>query len=505
VRRALLACAAAVAIVASGCGSSTGAGGPADAADLAPRTTIGYASIDLAPEGDTKAGFDAAFGKLLGPDPEARLGKALTEASKEEGSKLSYEADVKPWLGRTATAILTGFARGEPDWAILLASKDDDKARAAIDKDLAGRQAVPATYRGVGYKVIDATIANGVVGHYLVAGTQRAFKAIVDTDKDGKSLSDSNAWKQSVGDRGDDRVGLGWLDLKAAVRSLLSGSDSAGAALAPLALGFVPIQPFVATLDANASSFVLDISSPGTKLGSGTAVRGLSTPLIETLPGDAWAALAIPQVGPLLQKFLGLVKANPLLGKQVAAFADGLERQTGLSLERDVLAGIGDVGVFVRGTTKETVTGGVVVAAADRAALRRTLAGLPRAIRTFSSDVAVRTRQGGFDALARGVPRPIEVRSGGPGAVATYGPGKDALAPASRLGTTPLFRKSASAIGGRPTFFMAIGPLADLIKSSGASDLSADDEAHLRRIEYLAVGLRRDDGHDVLRAVLGLH
>jgi hypothetical protein len=36
--------------------------------------------------------------KLLGPNPEAKLGAAFTEATQTSG-KLDYETDVKPWLG----------------------------------------------------------------------------------------------------------------------------------------------------------------------------------------------------------------------------------------------------------------------------------------------------------------------------------------------------------------------------------------------------------------------
>jgi hypothetical protein len=113
VKRALSACAAVLALVAAGCGSTTGSGA-ADPATLVPAATVAYASLELSPQGAEKQGFDAAFGKLLGPDPETRLGEGFTEAVRTS-DKLDYATDVKPWLGDTATAIVTGTTEDGAD------------------------------------------------------------------------------------------------------------------------------------------------------------------------------------------------------------------------------------------------------------------------------------------------------------------------------------------------------------------------------------------------------
>ena len=47
------------------------------------------------------------------------------------------------------------------------------------------------------------------------AGTEPAFKAVVDAEQDGKSLADTQQWHDSVGDRATGKVGLGYLDVKA--------------------------------------------------------------------------------------------------------------------------------------------------------------------------------------------------------------------------------------------------------------------------------------------------
>ena len=228
--------------------------------------------------------------------------------------------------------------------------------------------------------------------------------------------------------------------------------------------------------------------------------------MIETLPGDSWGALALPRVGAFVQKLVTGLKANPLIAAGYGRFAAQLKRESGLDVERDLLAGIGDLGLFVRGTDKRTLSGGVVVAAADHAALRRTLAGLPRLI-ARSRTLYVRRAANGFDVNGEGLPRPIQVRAGGPGAVATLGPATTALAPSSRLGSTPLYRRAFKTVGARPTLFVALQPIVDLVKSLAkpSDQPSAQDEARLRHLDFLALGVTRNDGNDLVRIVLGIH
>jgi hypothetical protein len=506
VKRALALCAAAIAVAAGGCGSGSGSGAT-DPAKLAPANAIAYASFEIAPQGPEKAGFDAAFGKLLGPDPETALGKALTEATKEQGSKLDYAQDVKPWLGDTVAAVLTGVSQNHADFAMLVASTDADKTRAAIDKDLQGSGATGRSYRGVDYKLLSGGTANGVVGKFLVAGTEAAFKAVVDAGQDGKSLADTQQWHDSVGDRATGKVGLGYLDLKALLQNVVSQLPGAQRVVAPMLLGLVQVHPFVATLDANADSLVVDVSSPGTPTDAAGTV-GASTPLIEQLPADSWLAFGLPHVGETLGKLVGALKLNPIIGAAYAKVAGQVKSQTGLDIERDVLAGVGDVAAFARGNSKRTVGGGVVVQARNPAALKRTVARLPVLIGR-SHGAKVLGRSGGFDITAPRLKQPIQVRFAAPGLVAAYGASstRAAVSPRGRLGATDLFRKAGAAIGGRPTLFVALTPVFDLIRSSSAGRKDghfAKAAPRLAHLEYAAVGARREGGIDVIRAVLGL-
>jgi hypothetical protein len=465
VKRVFAACSLAILIAVTGCGSVTGTG-TGDPATLAPPNTLAFATFRLAPQPAQQADFEAAFGKLLGQNPEAKLGAAFTEATQTSG-KLDYLADVKPWLGDSVSLVVTRVAPKDGDFALLAASTDDQKAQAAIDKDLSGQRTQTRTYRDVSYKLLDDGTANGIVSHFLVAGTEPAFKAVVDAAKDGKSLADSEQWKTTVGNRGDGKVGLAYIDAKGLLQSLASNLPGAERVAAPLMLGLVQLNPFVATLDAKPDSLVVDVSSPGTKpdpRGPGAA----SSALIESMPADAWLALAVPDAGAALSKVAAALKANPLIASQYAQVAQKFRARTGVDLDKDIL-GLGDLGLFVRGRTPSSA-GATVVAESGAASLRR-LQGL--AARAGHGRVQVR--------------RPANA--------------------SPPLGSTPLFAKATAAIGGRPTLFMDFAPALRLAAASPHHRGDAHFQRalpRLRHIQYIAAGARRDGGLDVARGVIGL-
>jgi hypothetical protein len=319
----------------------------------------------------------------------------------------------------------------------------------------------------VSYKEQDDGTVNAVFSHYLVAGTEPAFKAVVDAVKDGRSLADSQQWKTTVGDRRDGKVALAYLDAKAVLRSLASSLPGAQGVAAPLLLGLLQLHPFVATLDAQADALVVDVSSPGTKpdpRGPGAA----SSPMIESLPADAWLALAVPDVGRVLGKIASALKANPLIASQYAQIADRFRARTGLDLDKDILT-LGDIGLFVRGTTPSRAVGTLAVQSRPATLARLRALIEPRA--------AHRLR----------VRAPVKA--------------------ASALGDTALFRKAAAALGGRPTLFADFGRALELAASSPRHRSDAHFQRalpRLRHIEFVAAGARRDAGLDVARIVLGL-
>jgi hypothetical protein len=474
-RKPLLLLVVALLVALAGCGSSSTGAGPSDPASIAPAATLAYASFEINPQGPEKQNFDAAFSKLLGNDPETQLGEAFTNAASTSG-RLDYATDVKPWLGDTISAVVTGVSPQHCDYALLVASTDDAKAQAAIDKDV-GANAKTASYRGVNYDVLGDGTVNGVVDHFLVAGTEPAFKAVVDTTKDGNSLEDSDQWKSSVGSTADGKVGLAYIDAKGLLASLASNLPGVQRLAAPLVLGALQIHPFVATLDAQPDSLIVDVSSPGTKPDP-RGPAAASSPLIEAMPADAWLAAAVPDVGPVLQKLAAGLQANPLIGAQYKQVLARVKAQTGIDIGRDVLATLNDVGIYVQGTTPKLVHAGLWLTSPKVMRLRRTVA-----------KAAALAPHGSLKRLHVTVAKRFAAPSGG------------------GLGDTDSFNKAQALIGGRPTVFVNFGKALQLAQASPHHKNDAKFQQalpHLRHIEYIAGGARREGQLDVLRGVVGL-
>ena len=202
----------------------------------------------------------------------------------------------------------------------------------------------------------------------------------------------------------------------------------------------------------------------------------------------------MPDVGPALGKIVGALKANPLIGGEYANVVGQIRARTGLDLEKDVLAAVGDVGVFAHGTTPRTVRGGVVIASSKPARLARTLRRVPALInQNTAGHVAAVPRRGGFDVTGPRMARPFQVRT--------------TVHPSGALGDTDLFKKAAAAIGERPTLFVAFAKALKLAARSPQHRSDADFKQavpRLRHIEFVAAGARQDGGLDVLRGVVGL-
>jgi hypothetical protein len=468
VKRALAACLLALLIAVAGCGSATSQSGATDPASVAPANTLAYASFDMSPAGTAKSGFDAAFGKLLGPDPETQIGDAFTKAVETSG-KLDWQTDVKPWLaGRVAVAV-TSVGDHSCNFALLMPSSDDGQAQAAIDKDLAGVHTRDAEYRDVHYKLQGDGTANGIVDHAVVAGTETAFKDVVDGVKDGKTLAASDQFKTTVGDRGDGKAGLAYVDAKALLQSLASNLPGMQRVAAPILLGMADIHPFVATLDAQPDALIVDAASPGTKPDP-RGPAAASSPLIESMPARAWFAAAVPDVGAALGKVVTALEANPLIGGQVARVSASVRAQTGIDLQKDVIDGLGDVGMFARGKKA------VVVAQPNKpGALDNLMARLP----TLVPDKArkhVRFRTG------------VNARS--------------------KLGDTVFFKKATALVGNRPSMFVNVAPALALAAQAPHHRRDAHFKRalpHLRHVDFVAAGARRDGDLDVLRGVVGIH
>src|SRR6185503_3962054 len=116
---------------------------------------------------------------------------------------------------------------------------------------------------------------------------------------------------------------------------------------------------------------------------------GGSTPLLEELPGDAWAAFGTEKYGETLKKTLNAYAG--MLGGP--AMKQQLQSQYGIDIDADVLDWIGDVALFVRGDTLESLDGAAVIEVTDSG----------KAERGFTKLVGLLQAAGGVK------PRPVEI------------------------------------------------------------------------------------------------
>jgi hypothetical protein len=501
--------AAVVAFALAGCGASTTTGAPAnlgpDPATVAPPDAALYGQAIIKPSGDMKAVELAASRMVLRiADPGARLRELLDDAGRSE--HLVFGRDVEPWLGQRIGGFLlapSGGA-GDPDWAIAVAIGDRGAFDAALPRlRRASHERSAGTYRGVAYvrSPLDDSF-EAPVGDFYVGGTLTGLRTAIDAWK-GDSLAEAARYTDAVRAVPADALALLYLDprpLTAALKRTGGGSPAARSMLDR----FAAAQPVTASLTANADRIAIDAtgSSPP---GLDGAASGAQVS-VGQLPGDAWLALATPPLGPLLKAVLSGAGVHDLVATQA-------RQRLGLDLDRDVLAPLGGLGVFARGTTPLDVGGGALLQMTDATAAERLLtrleavvaAGLHVAPQPFAAGGAR-----GFQVQVGAVPQPIVVLAKGDKIAAGYAASsaQDLLAPQQRFDESDAGKAAIATLGDgyAPSFVLLVPQLAALLRSLDAiqvANLSAV-LPYLSAYRSLAIGTKHDGDRTSVRIVAAL-
>jgi Protein of unknown function (DUF3352) len=439
----------ATAALAAGCGSGgSGSANDGDPASVVPASAPAYAEVTVRPEGSQAAAAPALLGRILGTsDPAGAVAGLFDDAAHEYG--ITFDRDVEPWLGDRVGAALTAPGK-QPDAIVVAASRDDDAAQATLDKAL--RDGAPRSYHGVDYRYdADKKLAAGIVGHQVVLGTEAGLEAAVDAAS-GDALADAGALKDARAKVAADRVGLLYVDVGGAVGALAAsraGPDLAAAA--QVLAGALP-KTLAAAVQAEPDGLRLDGVSLGTPRALLTGRSGADA--LNALPGDAVLGLGVADAGRVLG---GLLEQATHNGGLTIAVVQGLlgqlRERSGLDLQRDVLAWMGDAGVFVAGTSPADVRIGLVVDTRDPAGTQRTIAGLRRLLARGSARVGA-VREAGVDSgfvVRRPGKAPMWVALAGRRFVVALGSRaalRDAVAPATRLGDAPALKVAAAQLQG---------------------------------------------------------
>jgi uncharacterized protein DUF3352 len=477
-RLLLLAALTALALAAfAGCGGDK----KEQPAALAPARSVVFVDVTLDPKGEQQQAVDEIVGKFPGSGPAGdRVERLLSRAFRESDSKLSYEKDVKPWLGEEAGFFAARLSGGElRDAAALVETKDENAAMDAVKK-AAREDGKETKYEGKSYRRFKDDTAAGAFDGYLVVGNEAGVKAAIDSGK-GDALDDSKAYGDALDNAPDDRLATVFVNSPRLARSLPGGQSGTFRRLFR--------DPYTATVTADGDGVEVDSTLPASIASAFGPFLGEGTDFVKKLPGDSWLALGQPDLGKTVSSYIDLI-ASSVGGRGV--IEQQLKASTGLDLKRDLLDWMGDFGVFVRGTSMSSLGGALVIQSKDAKASAHALKVLGRLARRQASGSG--TRVGplslpgggtGFTLRDNEVPQPVHVFQRQGKVVVAYGnaAARDALKPRSTLGDDPDFGSASKALGGgfSVSTFVAVKPILALAESLGASS----DADYQRAKSYL--------------------
>jgi hypothetical protein len=497
----LLAALSVIALPAVGCGDDEK--DASSALELVPAGSPLYGEVTINPEGEQEEQVDALLSKFPGgEDAGEKLKDLLEKAVRESDSSISFKDDIEPWLGDDVAFFVSDLnpAANEAAAAALVATDDEDQAGSALEKAAEG-EATRKTYKDVEY-ITDESGGSGAAGAvfdgFLVIGTELGVKAAIDASKGGEKLSDDQGYKEAVAQATDDRLGLFYVDARQLFRSLpvagLPGLEDLKNA-----------KPFVATFDVDDDGVLVEAEVSEQVARSLGTVGGSASELLTDLPSGSWFATAQGNVGETID---GIVDsfAQPLGGREA------VERQfraaTGLDLREDLIAWMGDVAIFARGTTLEDLDGALIVETSDEAASGRLIVAAARIARQQADNqgdsVGPLSAPGGGEGYtlhSRDIPKPIHLFQRSGRVVLAYGDAaaRDAVDPAEKLGDSPDFTAARDSLGSdyELSFFVHVQPILDLVDSTDVASDADWQEAkpYLEPLSALVSGSADEGDH----------
>jgi hypothetical protein len=491
------------ALVAVGCGKEGQAA--SGASELVPAGSVIYGEATLKPEGDQKEAIDAILAKFPGGGQAGDKLKDLIEKGlRESDASVSFKEDIEPWLGDEAAFFVANLSpNGDAQsTAGLIATDDEDKARAVLEKSAEGK-VTKKNYKDVEYLTDESKEAGAVFDGFLVLGTEDGVKAAIDTSKGGKKLSEDESYESALDEAPDDRLGFFYMNSPELLRSLREAGT-------PLPDSFRKLfeEPLVATLDADRDGVSFEGTVPE-EIGR-ASLFGQASELVEELPGDSWLGMAQTDFGKLIDFYVDAFAG-------VAGGRDAIEQQlksaTGLDLQRDVIDWMGDFGVFVRGTSVAELDGALIVETKDEAASGRFISALERLAKSQGQgavQIGPLDAPGGgkgFTAQVSDIPKPIHAFQKDGKVVFAYGDAaaSDAVNPANKLGDSADYTAARDSLGDYDiSFFLLTKPILDLVESTEAATDADWQKAkpYLEPLNALVAGTSGDG--DSLRSAVKL-
>jgi hypothetical protein len=494
-----------------------------DAVALIPADAQFYATAFLNPS----LGQKRALRSVLDRAREAGAADASPESIEreianafEDESELSYDRDVKPQLG-DQIAIYTRASTdlyGDDDETVLIATEDPRASARAMRGLLAdeygagtwradeGWRIVQRSHRDQPYEVAappegdstDGAIGFTIVDGFVVVGPERSLLASLDA-RAGDSLADDEAFADARERLSDDVLAFGYASAEGFVGEVADGGE--------LEREVVGSDPVAMTVSAADDRLLLDVAGAA---GGGEAFDGPSD-LLRTLPADSIAAVSLGDVGDLLR---GQLEEGG--GVAIEQLRSAIEEDSDLDLEADFAPWVGDAGGYMRGTTPDSIEGGLVVETRSAPDSDRTIDQLEAEIvgnfddDGYDSRTVTASGDGlGFDFYNDYDGTTLNVRGDDDRvAVGTGAAGFDsasALDASGGFGDSDAYRNAERALGGgfEPFLVLDMAPIESLVaQASDGDDYTPEVRSWLRSIETIAGGA--DDDGDGFRLRLAV-
>jgi hypothetical protein len=515
-------------VLAAGCG---GGGGEDESVDVGPAAVVptnapAYFDVSVRPEGGAREGAEAAAGKILGTDdPGATLISLIEDAAAEEDPDFDWAEDVEPWLGEKVGVFPTSLA-GESEAGLVIETTDPEAALDFVrtQDDVSGAE---QDYEGTSFQLDSEGDAFGIVDDFLVSATPKGFKRVVDAAQED-SLGDSDQFTDSIGELSDERLAT----LYAVPREFLEAIPEEE--LAPEdrnlfleAIGASADTPVLGELTASADQLELELSAVG-----GTVETEQSN-LLAQVPGEAWLALGLGDIGSAVQNGLDSVESAEVKGLSGGQLRAQLDELTGLDLDA-VAQALGGGAIFVQGTSTSDLRGALIIQSDDEAVSAELLDSLESLITTqagtsgvtvtslssetspssseTTTDSSEEATQSGFQVESGDLPQPIQVVQQDNRIIAGYGGGIvgeiiNSSGKTSGLTGAPGFTAAEEAVGSLGVdAYLSFRPVIELAEGLGAEDDPGFQSAkqYLNSLDFLALGSGNEGDRAVFRLIVGL-
>lgn len=369
-----------------------------EAVELVPKNAMFYGNLFFNPSTRQKQALRDLLKRFpvagTPRESEDALAEFLDEGLRDFG--LTFEADIQPLLGRQAAIAVLPPSDADENGVL-----DDDEtgvigyfgttdAGEAMDlvvdaAERAGVETNEGSYKGIDYRELPDGNVVGPVEGFLVLGDRAAdFRAAVDASE-GESLASSAEFEDATASLPEDKVALAYFSWPVAIEAAVDAGQ-----LPPEAAERVPylrdLEPVAAAAYLRPDGLVIQAA---TRTGGEDSLADPGA--IADVPRDAWAAMGVHDLGGTIQRLLP--QAQRAFGSFLGAgLAVQFQSFTGLELQADVLAWMGDAAWFLRGSDRvegglaiETKDADVSIESVQRLGTRLQEQGFPLNVETFGA------------------------------------------------------------------------------------------------------------------------